>query len=400
MPFKQPGAAATARTLVVGVIGAIVLMALAACSDLPRPHIVEDAPGLAHVAELLKLPLLRPLPEKLSELRPPYPCGKSLFLSMQFAPSAGVVYFAGPDRYALLDIGTGETILTGAGEPLGRISANGRVLAIPVEGGIELREAETGVVLVLLPGATGDEFDWVGDFGIVHMAPPAHAFAKPRLVYRDLQSGLETSLAAVDRREPKYILDFGVISVPGREDHYLQVRDRLYRLTLTKGDGGTEARLGHSMSTQEFNPARASLFAGGRLIAFENEAVVSLDLSTFAITRTEVPGLFIDGRVRTADPDRILVRVSFKDDAGGLVRDQEMAAGRHFYYSVQRNSLAPVPVDVAPSRLTYLNSMRSHFLRGDETFQPYDLPAGGEEGDAAKVLAEARSAVLAEAEGP
>jgi hypothetical protein len=44
--------------------------------------------------------------------------------------------------------------------------------------------------------------------------------------------------------------------------------------------------------------------------------------------------------------------------------------------------------------------MRSHFLRGDETFQPYDLPAGGEEGDAAKVLAEARSAVLAEAEGP
>lgn len=385
-----------ARTRVLGIMCAVVLAALAGCSELPEPHRVEDAAGLARVAELLKSPPLRPVPAQVAELRPPYPCGNSLYLSMQFASEAGAVYFAGRDRYAVLDIGTGETIATGAGKPGGRISTNGRVLAIPVDGGIELREAETGDSLAMLTGATGDEFDWVGDAGIVHIAPPVHAFAKPRVVYLDLGRGLETSLATVDRRDSKYLLDFGVLSVPGHEQHYFQVRERLYRLTLTQGEEGGVAKLGDSISTRDFNPVRANLILGNRLVGLESEAVVSLDLSTFETSRTEVPGMFLDGLVRTADPERLLVRIYFKDDSGQPVKKQEKVVGRHFYYSAQHNRLAAAPVEIAPSKLTYAGSVRQHFRRGEESFIPYDLPVGSEEGDAAEALKAARREVLAE----
>jgi hypothetical protein len=321
---------------------------------------VEDAAGLKQVAGLLKAPPLRQVPDELVELRPPYPSGDNLFLSLQFARHAGVVYIAGQERYAVLDMETGETVVTGAGQPGGRISENGRVLAIPVEGGVELRETESGAPLVTLTGATGDEFDWVGSAGIVHIAPPVHAHANPRLVYRDLENGLETSLATVDQREPRYIFDFGVISVAGHEDTFLLARDRFYRLMLTQGEEGVVAKLGDSISTRAFNPARASLVLGNSIVAIENEAVTSLDLATFEISRNEVPGLFLDGRVRTVSPEQLLVRIYFKNDAGELIKSEGKAVGRNFYYVAQRSRLAPAQVDVPPSRLTYVDSVRRH----------------------------------------
>lgn len=315
---------------------------------------------------------------------------------MQFAGKAGVVYIAGQERYAVLDLESGEIVVTGPGQPGGRISENGRVLAIPVEGGVELRETESGAVLFMLEGATGDEFDWVGDAGIVHIAPPVHAFAKPRVVYRDLEAGLETSLATVDHREPKYILDFGVFALPGHEGRFLIVRDRLYRLALTQGVEGVVARLGDSIPTQDFNLARASLALGNMILAIENEEVKSLDLATLATSRKEVPGLFLDGWVRTVDPERLLVRIYFKNDTGEPIKSQGKVIGRHFYYFPQRNTLAPVRIDVAPSRLTYVDSVRRHYHRGEKSFLPYDVPGVVEEGDAVEVLRAAREAVLAE----
>jgi hypothetical protein len=386
---------AAMRLFVLAATGAALLSALAGCSGLPPPYVVDEAPGLARVAELLKAPPLRPVPESIAELRPPYPCGDNLYLTMQFAPMAGVVYFAGRERYAVLDIATGEVIADGAGLPLGQLSANGRVMTVPVTGGVELRNTETGEVLVTLPGATGDEFSWVGDSGITHVAPPSGLSSKPRIVYLDLATGLESSLATVSERPSKYIFDFGVLMGPGNRGGYLHARERLHELTLTSEPSGIVGTLGDSRPVDAVNPGRGALLPEGRVMLLKEEAFAICEISTFACLPVELPGFFPTNYVRTAEPDRFLVRGYFKDEnRQPLKRDGEIV-WHDFYYSVSRNSLAPVELEVNVSKLTYVASTRSHVLAGESSFRPYALPAGREEGKVAEVLSAARNDALA-----
>lgn len=383
------------RSLVLAVLGAACL---AGCNDLPAPHVVDNAADFARVAELLKAPPLRPVPEAMAELRPPYPCGEHLFMAMQFAADAGAVYFAGTENYGVLDIGTGEIVASGAGVPHGQISRNGRVLAVPVDGGVELRNTETGEVLVTLPGASGDEFSWVGDSGIAHVVPYSGSFADPRIVYIDLATGLESSLATVDVRPSRYIFDFGVLMNPGGQSGYLHARERFHEMKLTPGPDGVRAELGASRPIDTINPVRAIALSEDHGVLFEDEAVIIFEIATFESARVDLPGLSPASWTRTSDPDRLLVSGYFKDENQEPLKRDGKAVLRDFYYSQSRRSLAPVQLDVDVSDLTYVPSVRSHLLRGKHSFRPYVLPAGGEEGEPAEVIAAARADVLASIE--
>lgn len=396
------GAAIAMRACLTAAGGLAVLVLLVACGQLPSPRIMEDAPALGRVAELLKAPPLRDVPGSVGELRPPYPCGKNLYMSMHFASQAGVVYFAGTERYAVLDIGTGDTVATGAGQSLGLISANGRVLMVPGEDGLELRNTETGEVLAFLPGATGDEFDWVGDTGILYIAP-ARPFQKPRIVHRDLATGLESSLAFVDPRPSRYIFDFFLFPEADGKDVHLLARSRFHALNLLPGPDGTRAQLGASQPADFLRPHEPKMFTGTHFVVFQDEAAsyIRLEAGTESPveSRVDLPGFFPKFGTRTADPDRHLIRGHFVDEAGQPLQQDGEVVWRDFYYSASRRTLAPVSLPVDVSRITYIPSTRSHVLRGDASLTPFVLPDGGEEGEPAGVLAAALAEVIASLEG-
>jgi hypothetical protein len=378
----------------LGVGLTVCVVALAACSDaLPPPRVVDEAPQLARVAELLKMPPLRPVPAAMVELTPPYACGKHAFLSMQFAYEAGVVLVAGVENYAVMDISNGEVVARGAGRPGASISPNGRVLAVPVQGAVELRIAESGEVIVRLEGATSDEFIWVGDGGMLHIAPGIGRNHDPRVVYRDLETGLESSLVTVPVRDDSEIHTFGAVPIDEQGGFVLEVRRNLYEMSLTQGPAGVAASVGRPR-TVDFNPSLPFLIIDRRFLTFEDEGLIFHQLPTLASHRVPLPGYFPRYAIRTGDPDIILVRGHFKDEAQMTLNEDGEVAWRDFYYSVSRNRLAPVETGADLSHMTYIRSLRSHLIHDERTLRPFTLPPGGEEGDIATVLAAAKGAIL------
>lgn len=374
---------------------AACLVALAACSSaLPPPRVLDEAPELARVAELLKMPPLRPVPAAMAELRPPYPCGKQLYQSMQFASDAGVVIFSGVERYAVMDIATGDILASGDGKFSGLLSPNGRVVTISVDGGLELRSTESGDVIVRLDGATLDEFHWLGDHGMLHVAPPAEGSTLPRVVYRDLATGLETSLLAVSKRGEHETRVFGALPLAGEGRFSFEVREKLYELTLVPGAAGVTATMGEPHAF-DINPAVPRLMLGSRFLTFEDESIVFHEFPALSSRRVALPGFYPSSVLQTGEPDRVIVSGYFKDEARSALRENGKAAWRHFYYSISRNQLAPVEFSVDRSSVSYVGSMRSHFIEGEHALHPYTLPAGGEEGDIATVLTAAKDAIQA-----
>ncbi|MCX7032403.1 MAG: hypothetical protein NT046_00295 [Arenimonas sp.] len=369
------------------------LVALVACSSaLPPPRVVDEAPQLARVAELLNMPPLRPVPEAMAELRPPYPCGKQLYQSRQFAADAGVVIISGMERYAVMDIATGDVLASGASKSGGMLSPNGRVVAVQGEGGLELRSTESGEVVVLLQGATLFEHHWIGDHGSLHVAPPAEGSKLPRVVYLDLATGLETSLLTVPGRDEDEAHEFGAVPLEGADRFSFEARRNVYELTLVPGAAGVTATLGRPHAI-DFGPTVPQLIVGSQHLTFEDEAVDFHELPNLNRRRIALPGFFPSSAMRTGDPDRILISGYFRDEARELLKENGVGAWRHFYFSVSSHRLAPVEMGDERLRLGYVRSMRSHVITDEHSLRPYTLPPGGEEGDIATVLAAAKGAI-------
>jgi hypothetical protein len=388
--MRIPGAA-WKSLLALGL--AICVVALVACSDaLPPPRVVDEAPQLARVAELLKMPPLRPVPAAMAQLRPPYPCGKQLYQSMQFASDAGVAIFGGVERYAVMDIATGDVLASGASKSGGMLSPNGRVVAVQVPGGLELRSIESGEVVIRLEGATLFEHHWIGEHGLLHVAPPAEGSKLPRVVYLDLATGLETSLLTVPGRDEDEAHVFGAVPLEGADRFSFEARRNVYELTLVPGAAGVTATLGRPHAI-DFGPTVPQLIVGSQYLTFEDEAVVFHELPNLNRRRVALPGFFPTSAMRTGDPDRVLVSGYFRDEAREPLKENGVGAWRHFYFSISSHRLAPVEMDVDRLRVGYVRSTRSHFIKDEHSLRPYTLPPGGEEGDVATVLAAAKGAI-------
>lgn len=379
------------------VLGAAALLALAACSDLPSPHVVVDPPRLARVAERFAAPPLRPVPDTLVELRPPFECDdcKGPAQRWHFAGKAGVVYFATDDRYAVLDIGTGEVVAAGAAESLGAISDNGRLLLVPVDGALQIRDVATGATLATLPVGRENDYSWTAA-GLVYVAPPAHRFADPRVVFFDPATGLESSLFTVPAREKDAPADvFGVVTQrePGR--FLLHVDEDYHWIETRPGPDGLVASVADSWPVAWPEDAVGVGTDGQRIATFTDEAIALDDIDTHARAWREIPGFFPTTVRRTPDRDRLLVRASFRGAHGSPLQKDGEYVLRTFLYSISRDTLAPVDVDVHIADLFFVWSVRGFVFVGDDALQPYTLPAAGAEGDPATVLAAAKAEVIA-----
>lgn len=280
--------------------------------------------GLLEVGLILRQPPLRPVPVQPSV----QVSADSTILFEHYATNAGVAVLGQHSRVQLVDIGTGEELLS---VPLSdfrairNLSANGRLFTDQGETGETLiREVAGGRTVVKLPIQQWCSFIWLD-------ARTSACMNGQYLIFVDYRRGqvVPTNLYALPYLQ--------AASVPDKPDHYVLLSpQRVVEVQLVQRDGTPRAQLVHELDPETFTARwdsdaliRSKLNADGSRYLMTTEAgqLVEFSLRNLQTRVLDTRPLFVRRVMPTADPSKVLLYGGFKPRgrpvSNGFVLDLE-----------------------------------------------------------------------------
>lgn len=287
--------------------------------------------GLLEVGLVLRQPPLRPAPTQPSVKVK----ADSTIHFEHYATNAGVAMLGQHSQVQLVDMGTGEVLLS---VPLSNfrairnLSANGRLFTDQGDTGETLiREVAGGRTVVKLPVQQGCSFIWLD-------VRTSACMNGQYLSFVDYRRGqvVQTDLHALPYLQ--------AASVPDKPDHYVLLSpQRVVEVQLVQRDGTPRAQLVRELDTETLTARwdsdaliRSKLNADGSryLMATEAGQLIEFSLRNFQTRALDTRPLFVRRVVPTAAPSKVLFYGGFKP-GGGFVSNG-------FVLDLERQQMAPV----------------------------------------------------------
>lgn len=314
--------------------------------------------GLRHVALALDAPPLRPLPKNLATIET---AGSAR--NLVFAQRAGVAISAYMPKTQVFDIETGAVIAQHDGTTSSALSSNGRVYAAQDVDALQLRDTETGALLMTLHRATAQGFSFLGERGAL-ASIKGDAGGKSRLEYLDFRAGRRTPVAMDG------LLGGNVAALPGDGSRFLAYGfGQLVELQRLDGPEGAHLEVRRKWPIT-MTPSRGRMFLtadGKSLPGVSPRRLEVLDLSSMTTRGVTLSPLRPLDVVPTPDPDKLLVTVL----PPGEIKTQP------YLYSLAARTLASVDKTRAWGTITWLPTLGRNAMVDNSRLVPLDaIPVG------------------------
>jgi len=271
--------------------------------------------GERRLGALLAAGPLRPVPAKVETY---IATGPIVHVDFATKSGVGIITSRGGDVH-VVDLGTGADISTASApekfpfESVGSMSPNGRLYGIDQADGARVMDAATGEQLVFLPGVSGTYLQWVNDVGVV-LVRKAIGSDKPRVYFKDLATGLETTLEVPEG-------DFGrIVPEPGKTDRFLvtHLYHPSHEMVLAKTPKGWTARVEGQFDAVGMtgNPQESLTSDGRALLDARGPWLERYDLAKRDMQRIPVGPFQPIVAFPLADPDQVLLWGSYADAPG------------------------------------------------------------------------------------
>jgi len=329
---------------------------------------LQDWIARKRIGMLLASRPLRPLPD----VSPSIILAGANITQADFAERAGVMLVQEPGKYEVIDIGKGLTIAHGDIDysAARALSPNGRLFVVKKGSDVEIRESETGAVLLALPRIEAVDFHWFDDIGAIlkpGWIPDQEDGRQEGPVFFDFVSATQTSIPMVSSPVNE------VIPLPGNRMHVaILAAYKIGDVELTRSKTGWDAKVLSELKLPQpatWAGGTSGFTADGRVYFNASGSLELLAIPSLAMQSVTLDPMRLKSAVATADPDRLLLSGMF-DSAPGQGTE-------YCLYSLSARTLAKVDQKrLLSDRIIYIPSLHKNAVIEDSKIVILDsIPA-------------------------
>jgi hypothetical protein len=297
-------------------------------------------------------PPLKPIPSA----PPSYIAGEEFIHDARFASNAGVALFSMRKSLQVLDLGTGKPIFSDSNPSTqpGFLSPNGRLFTWGRGDSVNIRDAETGMVLTNIPSTRAHEFHWLDDrFAIYNHSDSG----KAQLI--DFMSGKTSALAGIQGTVMK------AMPVPNTKNQFVVCTYRnLAKIEIVVGAQEPETKVIKTTKNDRRSCAinTSGVNADGSRFFEGSEDLVITSLESLESERISFEPFHIQTAVATPDPDKILVT--------GFARSVPNQGSPDFLYSIKERTITAIEQSkLSSQRFVYIQPLKKMAVINNSTLE-------------------------------